>query len=269
MSSEDVDSAKSADALACEVSRLHERLAEAERAIRARDDFLAIASHELRNPMNALGLQLSAIQRLAQRDGETQLGEELQRARRILDRYVRRATTLLDVTRLNGGNFVIQRERIELRALVAASLDVHAEEAAFRNVTVTADVDEGIVGLWDEVALEEIFSNLLTNAFKYGRGSPITIRGWRDAGQACLSVADQGPGIDERNRQRIFEKFEQVVSGPRVQGGFGLGLWIASRLAHAHGGLIDVESHPGRGSCFTIRLPLAPPHTDTTFELAT
>lgn len=261
---------QAAEALACEVARLQKRLAEAERAVQARDDFLAIASHELRNPMNALALQLAAIERLAQREGGERLQEELQRARRILDRYVRRATTLLDVNRLNAGSFAIQRERIDLGALVADTLEAYAEEAAFRNVTVSAEVDEGIVGRWDGQAVEEIFSNLLTNAFKYGRGSPVTIRAWCEAGaHACLSVADQGPGIDERSRQRIFEKFEQVVAGPKIHGGFGLGLWIAARLAQAHGGSIEVETQPGRGSCFTLRLPLDPPPTDPTFELST
>lgn len=261
---------QAAEAPASEVAQLQKRLAEAERAVRAREDFLAIASHELRSPMNALALQLAAIERLAQREGAGRLQKELQRARRILDRYVRRATTLLDVNRLNAGNFAIQPETIELRALVAATLEAYAEEAAFRNVSVSAEVGEGIVGQWDGQAVGEIFSNLLTNAFKYGRGSPVTIRGWCEAGtHACLSVADQGPGIDERSRQRIFEKFEQVVAGSKVHGGFGLGLWIAARLARAHGGSIEVETQPGRGSCFTLRLPLDPPPTDSTFELST
>lgn len=258
------------EALSFQVFRLQERLTEAERAVRARDDFLAIASHELRNPMNALALQLAAIERLAQRDGKTRLHGELQRARCILDRYIKRATTLLDVTRLNAGNFVIQRKPVDLRALVIMTVEAHAEEAASRGVSVDAEVDEGIIGSWDELAIEEIFSNLLTNAFKYGCGSPVTIRGWCDDGRhACLSVADQGPGIDERSRQRIFEKFEQVVPGPKMHGGFGLGLWIAGRLTQAHGGQIQVETQPGRGSCFTIRLPLNPPHPDSTLELAT
>lgn len=253
-----------ADAFAPESSDLLERLAQLEQAVRARDDFLAIASHELRNPMNALALQLAAIERLAQRRGETRLSEELQRARRILDRYVKRATTLLDVTRLNAGKLLVQPERVELRALVADTLEAHAEEAAFHQVSVSAEVEPGVIGYWDRLALDEILSNLLVNAFKYGGGSPVTLRGWSEAGlRACLSVADGGPGIDECCRQRIFEKFEQVVSGPRIHGGFGLGLWIVGRLVQAHGGLIDVETQPGRGSCFTVRLPLLPSPGDS------
>lgn len=258
--------------LADDMARLQARLDEAQQAVRARDDFLAIASHELRSPMNAMALQLAAIERLALREPvESQrVAAELQRARRILERYVRRATLLLDVSRLNAERLVLQREPVALQALVAAVLEVYAEEAAFRGVAVTVDVADGVVGCWDGQAVQDILTNLLTNAFKHGQGSPVLVRGWRDGDWAGLAVADQGPGIDAPGRQRIFEKFEQIVSGPRVQGGFGLGLWIAGRLAHAHGGAIEVDSQPGQGACFTLRLPLAgPPHNDSTAERAT
>ncbi|MCW7537346.1 HAMP domain-containing histidine kinase [Aquabacterium sp. A7-Y] len=253
-----------ADAIAAPVTELQNRLIESQRAVQARDDFLLIAAHELRSPMNALAMQLAAIERLAARQQLERIQHELQRARRMLANYVKRATVLLDVTRLNAGNFLIRPEAVRLHELVADVVELHAEEFAFHGIAVRTDIDPGIVGHWDAQAIEEILSNLLSNAVKYGGGSPITIRACMGDGKtACLSVADGGPGIDEGDRRRIFEKFERVVSGANVNGGFGLGLWIVGRLVEAHHGSIEVEAGPNTGSCFTVHLPLVPPHTDS------
>jgi signal transduction histidine kinase len=251
---------READEMRDVVSGLREQLARAEAALQARDEFLSIAAHELRTPMNALALQLSAIERLARREGDGQITRELQRARRMIDRYVRRAVVLLDVSRLNSGHFVIQPQRIDLRELVSEVAEAHAEEAAFREVEMRVEVDDALVGWWDPQALDAIISNLLSNAFKYAAGAPLTISAQRDGEtRVRLAVADTGPGIDARDRARIFEKFERVVGTGRAQSGFGLGLWIVARLVAAHGGSIHVESEAGAGSCFTIVLPLHPP----------
>jgi two-component system, OmpR family, sensor kinase len=246
-------------ALRRRVNELQAQLAAAQRAVQARDEFLSIAAHELRTPMNSLGLQLAAIERLAQRAGQGRLQTELKRARAMLDRYVKRAVALLDVTRVNTGGFILDRHPVDLGALIASVVDGHADEAAFHGVTLEMQVEGPVVGQWDSRAVEEVLSNLLTNAFKYAGGSRVTVRAARQAdGWAVLSVHDTGPGIGHEDRERLNQTFERLMSGSRTQGGFGLGLWIVGRFVAAHGGQIEVDTAQGAGSCFTVRLPLAP-----------
>ena len=246
----------SVQALSRRVEELTAELDEARRAVRARDDFLAIAAHELRTPMNSLGLQLAALERLARRSAEPKLVDQLARARRILDRYVRRATLLLDVTRLNAGRMPIQPGPMDLSEVVADVVDSHADEAGFHGVTLRTEAQQPLVGYWDAQAIEEILSNLVSNALKYGGAGPVTVRDYADgAAWACLEVEDRGPGIDEVQQRRIFEKFERLVEGPEARSGFGLGLWIVGQLVDAHGGSIQIRSTPGSGSVFTVRLP--------------
>jgi signal transduction histidine kinase len=246
------------------VQELQAQLTAAQRSVQARDEFLSIAAHELRTPMNSLGLQLAAIERLARRGSSGHLQRELRRSRRILDRYVKRAVALLDVTRVNTGNFTLERAPVDLGALIARVIDGHADEAAFHGVTLDAKVAGAVVGQWDNRAVEEILSNLLTNAFKYASHGVVTVSAAaQPSGWALLSVRDTGPGIGHDDRDRLNQQFERVVSGSRTQGGFGLGLWIVGRFVEAHGGSVEVETAPGAGTCFTIRLPQHLPPTRT------
>lgn len=234
------------------------RLAAAEEAVRARDDFIAIASHELRSPMTALALRLHTIEMLAARDGNERLRHEIERTRRSVDRYVRRAAVLLDVSRINAGDVTVARERIGVRKLVREVVETHADEAAFHGASLTAHVEADLVGCWDPHMAEQILSNLVNNAIKYGGGSPVQLRAGRDGAMARFEVSDRGPGIDAAQRARIFEKFERAVPTGTHRSGYGLGLWIVGRMVAAHDGSIDVETAPGRGTTFVVRLPLEP-----------
>jgi two-component system, OmpR family, sensor kinase len=241
------------------IDELTAELAEARRAVRARDDFLAIAAHELRTPMNSFSLRIAALARLARRSGACALAEQLERATRTIDRYVSRATLLLEVTRLNSGRLALQPTAVDLTAVAAEVLDAHADDASFHGVALEVDAPARLIGVWDPQALEGILSNLVSNALKYGGAGPVRVRVFSDrAGRACVAVEDRGPGIDESQRRRIFEKFEQLFDGPDARNGFGLGLWIVGRLVEAHNGSIDVSTAPGAGSIFTVRLPLSP-----------
>jgi two-component system, OmpR family, sensor kinase len=235
------------------------RLRQAEEAVRARDDFLAIAAHELRSPLHALALRISALERLASRDGQPMLAQELQRTRRSVDRYVRRAVTLLDVSRLHAGVLSPVRSWVDAAEVVAAVVDAHDDEARFHGATLYSEVIENVVGFWDAHMVEQILSNLVSNAIKYGNGTPVTVRLSARAGEGCFEVADQGPGIDEAHRGRIFDKFERVVSTAGDRAGFGLGLWIVGRMVAAHAGSIEVDGAPGGGAQFRVRLPLQSP----------
>ncbi|HEX5421484.1 MAG TPA: HAMP domain-containing sensor histidine kinase, partial [Gammaproteobacteria bacterium] len=224
-------------------------------AIRARDEFLTIAAHELRNPMHALLLQVMAAEREARRVGDGGLIERLERVRLAVERYVERATTLLDVSRINAGRLQLRRDEVDFAQIVRQSIDSHSAEAAFHGSSMHLDAPGTLVGRWDRTSLDQIVSNLLSNALKYGDGRSVEVRLSHDQGAARLEVRDNGIGISPDDQTRIFDPFEQIVTERRFAG-FGIGLWLVRSLVEAHGGSIAVSSEPGRGSVFTVLLPL-------------
>lgn len=232
------------------------RVRELEDALQARDDFLAIAAHELRSPLNSLALRLAMLERLADKQGDQRFTGELRRARRSAERYVRRAVVLLDVSRLRGADLVPAPTHVRLADLVDSVLDQYRDEARLQGASLSGTVAAGIEGWWDPHMVEEIVANLVGNAIKYGQGSPVVVRCTLEEGKACIEVEDRGPGINEADQQRIFAKFERLVQGERYRGGYGLGLWIVGRMVAAHGGSITIRSQAGQGSTFRVVLPL-------------
>jgi len=115
--------------------------------------------------------------------------------------------------------------------------------------------DGTITGLWDPARIDQVLTNLLSNALKYGGGSTVRVAVERRGDDARISVRDGGIGIPAEQHQRIFERFERGVEA-RSYGGFGLGLWIASQIVRASGGGIELVSAPSQGACFTVRLPI-------------
>src|SRR5262249_233422 len=120
---------------------------------------------------------------------------------------------------------------------------------------VELHLGEHVAGSWDRARIEQVVNNLLSNAAKYGAGKPIRIDVTRDDVNAILAVKDRGIGIDKKDHERIFHRFERAVSTANY-GGFGLGLWITQEITGAHGGTIEVDSAPGAGATFTVKLPL-------------
>ncbi|WP_431857543.1 sensor histidine kinase [Azospirillum sp.] len=236
-------------------AELAARIEELEEAVRARDAFLAIAAHELRNPMYALSLHLHVALQLAQAGGNADLTDALQGATRSLARYVDRATTLLDVSRINSGHKDLHIGAVDFAAVVRQVADSHAAEAAYTGATLRLDVPDSLHGRWDALALEQIVGNLVSNAIKFGADGPVDVILAAEGDEVRLTVRDQGPGIPPVELERIFGQFEQVVSGP-ARAGFGVGLWLVRSLVEAHGGRIAVDSSPGAGAAFTVRLPL-------------
>ncbi len=177
------------------------------------------------------------------------------------DKQVRRLSTLvdnlLDVSRISAG-----RPRPETRGqvdLVEVAREIVGRlwgEVANAETPATVLAEAGpVVGLWDPLRVEQVVSNLLANALKYGGGKPVTVTVSRNERFACFEVRDHGIGIPPDKQARIFERFERAVSS-RVYGGLGLGLYIARQIVDAHGGMLEVSSNPGSGSIFTMRLPI-------------
>jgi two-component system, OmpR family, sensor kinase len=232
------------------------RLRAAEEAVRARDDFIAIAAHELRSPMTAIALRLEALEQAALNSGVSRLAIDIQRTRRSVDRYVKRAVVLLDVSRINSGEHAPVRSPVRIGELVRDVVESHEDEARFHGARITAEIHGDHVAFWDPHMAEQIVSNLVNNAIKYGAGTPVSVRATVQDGVACIAVSDCGPGISDEQRARIFDKFERVVSGIGYRSGYGLGLWIVARMVRAHGGTIDISAVPGGGALFLVRLPL-------------
>jgi signal transduction histidine kinase len=235
-----------------------QRLRDLEQAIRARDDFLAIAAHELRSPLHALALRLNVLERQAETQADPALREEIAKARRSAERYVRRAVVLLDVSRLTTGMLQPAFTRVDLRGLVDTVVEQYRDEANFHGSALTAEAPEEGYAHWDPHMAEEILANLTGNAIKYGHGSPVHLRAAIEGDGAVLSVRDGGPGIAAEDRARIFAKFERLVEGGAHRAGYGLGLWIVGRMVEAHGGTIEVVAPAGGGTEFIVRLPLRP-----------
>jgi PAS domain S-box-containing protein len=229
------------------------RLVQAREAIRLRDEFLSIASHELKTPLTALQLQLGNIRADAARPDE--LATKIDRAKRIGDRLARLIEALLDVSRIASGSLRLTVERFDLVEVVRETVERLRDQATTAGCVLTVDAPRSIEGDWDRLRVEQVLTNLITNAFKYAAGKPIAVSAARTNDVAVIEVRDRGPGLAEEDVPRIFERFERAAS-PRHHGGLGLGLYVACQIAEAHGGAIAARNVAGGGACFTVRLPL-------------
>lgn len=231
-----------------------------EEAVRARDEFLSIASHELKTPLTTMKLQVqSQLRRLERMRGQAPDADQLRRVFQVearqIDRLVRLIEDMLDIARINTGRLEIVREQVDLCELVTDLVDRYAEQLDEAGCTLHLETCEPLVGWWDRFRLEQVAANLLTNAIRYGAGKPIHVSVRADDGNAVLEVRDEGIGIRPEDRERIFRQFERAVPATGISG-LGLGLYIVQQIVELHGGRVSVESELGVGSTFTVVLPL-------------
>jgi PAS domain S-box-containing protein len=229
--------------------------ARAERAVRARDEFLSIASHELRTPLSALMLQLGGLERTLQ-PSEERSARKTAAALRHTYRLAKLVDSLLDVSRLAQGRLTLNVEECDLGDLVREVTDRLGEHARHAGCSFAVVAAPDVRGPWDRLRVEQVVTNLLGNALKYGAGHPIEIAVAADGGFATMTVRDHGIGIAADDLRRIFGRFERAAP-TRHYGGLGLGLYIAREIVHAHGGTIRASSSPGEGAVFTVELPRA------------
>jgi signal transduction histidine kinase len=242
-------------ALAVDNARLYEH---AQEAVRLRDDFLLIASHELKTPLTALKLQLATIRSQLRAEGKAEaLGPRMDKVDRQVDRLTKLVNQLLDVSQIAGDRVHLMPEAMDLAETVRDVADAMAGEAGKSGSEIVLSADGPVDGQWDRFSVEQAIINLLANAIKYGNGKPIDVTVDRDGSRARLVVRDHGIGIDIDAQRRIFDRFERAVS-IRHFGGLGLGLWIVREILEASGGSIRVESAPNEGSTFIMELPCDP-----------
>ncbi|HLK99410.1 MAG TPA: ATP-binding protein [Myxococcaceae bacterium] len=247
-------------ALSVENARLYR---EAQDAIRLRDEFLSIASHELKTPLTPLSLKLQMLGRELRKQPDSALKRSVEDYVATGNRQVKKlselVSDLLDVTRISGGKLRLEFEDVDLATLVREVVTRHEPEASRLGSTLERDIQGTVVGHWDRLRLEQVVTNLVDNAIKYGAGKPVRVRVQVGESRALLQVRDEGIGIAPEYLPRIFGRFERAVS-ERHYGGLGLGLYITRTIVEAMGGHIGVESKPGEGSVFTVELPLKQSH---------
>ena len=232
---------------------------EAQNAIAARDEFLSIASHELRTPLTPLQITLQRLITPSSNGSlETIAADRLKgmlvRSERQVQRLALLIENLLDVSRITAGQIQLNLQEFDL---VEATRDVagrFGDELARAECELFFSGDGSIRGCWDRLRMEQVVTNLLANAIKYGARRPIRLLVEKAAGTAVISVQDQGIGIEAHKIPRLFGRFERAVSS-RSYGGLGLGLYIVRQIVEAHGGKIRVSSKVGVGSVFTVELP--------------
>jgi signal transduction histidine kinase len=240
---------------------LRRRNAELTMAITARDQFLSVAAHELRNPITPIFGHVQLLLKVARSADDAKLERiisGLEQLDQLTERYVRRATMLLDLSRITAGKLELDPVPIDLSSLVRDVIQSLTPAAHHAGSPLGVNVADRVRGMWDRLAVEQITDNLLSNAIKYGAGQPIKITLTSDGTTASLHVQDNGIGISEADQARIFGRFERAVTR-RAHGGFGIGLWVVRQLVDALGGEIVVMSKPGSGSTFTVTLPIAHP----------
>jgi len=229
-----------------------------EAAVRSRDEFLSLASHELKTPLTSLMLQTQLLQRRLER-GE---GLPPENVRRVLDQTARQTERLsrlvndmLDISRITAGRLSLEPDTFELAELAADVVSKLGPQLSEARCEVTVRSAEPVVGRWDRYRLEQVLTNFLTNAVRYSPGKPVEISIRRVEEGAELRVRDQGRGIAPEDQERIFQKFERAV-GSREVSGMGLGLFIVREIVEMHSGTVRVESALGQGATFIVTLPL-------------
>lgn len=241
-------------AMGVEHARLYR---EAQEAIRVRDEFLSIASHELRTPLTPLQIHFQRLLGPRRTPGGVapeQLQRILERCERQVHRLQALIDNLLDVSRISSGRLRLQTETVDLADVVREVSGRFAEELAAADCHLVLESFTPVVGQWDRLRLEQVVTNVLGNAIKYGGGKPIEITVEVTPEGGRLRIADHGIGIDGADLNRIFQRFQRAVSS-RSYGGMGLGLYITRQIIDAHCGSIKVESRPGAGSVFVVELP--------------
>jgi signal transduction histidine kinase len=232
----------------------------AEDAIKARDEFLSIASHELKTPLTTITLRIqSTLDSILNNTLANFSGEKLVGSLNIAHEQTRRLQMLikdlLDFSLITRGKLDLQYKEGNLNDIVKGTIDRFEDHLELAGCSLKLETTGEINGLWDQIRLEQALSNLLTNAIKYGEGSPIEVDIQKEGNTAKISVKDNGIGIDSKKQKAIFDRFQRATDDEKFQG-LGVGLFIVKQIIDAHGGKVSVKSKLGNGSTFIIELPI-------------
>ncbi|MFI5051237.1 MAG: sensor histidine kinase [Gaiellales bacterium] len=235
-------------------------LEELRAAIRARDEFLSVASHELRTPITTLTLQVDGLSRMLHdqlpRPLAEKVGRRLDVTRRQVDRLAGLVSALIDVSRITSGRVQLSRELADLVEIARSTAERLGEDAARSGSPISFERQGPVWGNYDVSRVDQVMTNLLANAIRYGRGKPIVLGVAGQGDSARFWIEDQGIGIAPEHQARIFQQYERAAPSTSY-GGLGLGLWISRQLVEAMGGTISVRSEVDVGSRFAVEIPRA------------
>jgi two-component system OmpR family sensor kinase len=241
-----------------EIRELRHRVDELTQAVAARDTFITVAAHELRNPMMPILGQIDLLSYALRNNKCTadQAIERLGRVQQTVQQYLKRAAVLLDVSRINTGNFQLDPVACDLASIAQRVAEDFTASAQHSRAPIRLIAPQPVTGLWDRLAVEQVIDNLLSNAIKYGAGTPVDLEIAHEGPVVRLSVRDRGPGIPKSVRGRIMQRFERAVGRSEFRSGFGVGLWVVGKLVEAMKGSIQIEDAPGGGALFIVSLPV-------------
>jgi signal transduction histidine kinase len=242
-------------------TRVAERTSELEHALKLRDEFLSIASHELRTPVTALKMQLQLVRRRIDKKDETLSSPEgvvgvTEVCERQVDQLTHLIEDMLDVSRISTGRLSVELKPVDFSLVVEHAVRAFERQFEFAGAKLISSIAPGLVVDGDRNRLDQVVNNLLSNALKYGNSKPVTLSLAKEDGHAVLRVKDEGMGISAEDRERIFRPFERAVSFMNVSG-LGLGLHICKQIVEAHGGRIDLQSEPNVGTTFEVGLKIS------------
>ncbi len=233
---------------------------EARNAVQARDEFLSIASHELKTPLTSMLLQLQTVLRSIKSQSLADFSIEktmvsLESTISQSKRLSKLVNDLLNISLITTGRLELEKEKTDLTRTVKEVVARFEEQATREGSTISLDLSSKVIGNWDRIRLEQVVTNLVTNAIKYGNGKPIKVELMKDKKYAVLTVIDQGIGIPKEQQDKIFDRFQRGKVNSSIKG-LGVGLYLINEIVKAHRGKISVESIPQKGSTFTVQLPL-------------
>lgn len=241
-------------------NKADELLVELQNALIARDDFLSIASHELKTPITSLKMQLQMTARgIHPEKNITPAPEKLSQVVRVslkqVDRLSALIDDLLDISRIESGKLTFNFVEVEVGQLVEEIIERFAEECSAANCSIKYIRINDTIIMADPYRLDQVLTNLLSNAIKYGSNNNIEVSVDSSDEKTFIAVRDYGLGIDQSKQHKVFERFERAIDSNQISG-LGLGLYISKTIVEAHHGEIHLESELGKGSTFTVELPI-------------
>jgi PAS domain S-box-containing protein len=229
-------------------------------ALNSRDEFMSIASHELKTPITSLKLQLQMTQRQIARDiqglSHDKLTSVIETSMKQTNRLTELVEDLLDVSRIRAGKLVFNFVEMNVREVIQEVIDRFSDQLEEAGCFVSLNVDPLLIAVWDRSRMEQVMVNLISNAVKYAPGKKIDINVSTTGNAVTIIVQDAGSGIPEELHERIFERFERATASRSISG-LGLGLFIVRQIVLGHNGTISLESGSGKATKFIIELPLS------------
>jgi len=220
-----------------------------------KDDFVAIAGHELRNPLSVLKSNVELLLHMPPANSAPELNEIYQGMNERVDRLTHLVNDLLDLSKIASGQLIPKKQPIQLKTVVKDVANEYHSMHTSHSIVLLSGEDVEVLADKDQII--QVLNNLITNAIKYSpKEEPIEISLKTELGQACVSIKDYGVGITEEDKNKIFERFYRIDTTSQTAEGLGIGLYVCMEIIKAHGGTIGVEKNKGKGSTFYFMLPL-------------